>query len=176
MTDKQLNFLSKYLSKNNLKKLSSMDKNRQYNISKSFIDLILHMRWYHQVYGEMCAIPYFTEIPNSKDKKEIEQLINRNRKRFGLLEDEYASVIEKDFLDENHVWYLVKQEWFKGMSETASTKTVEVKFIPSEIEYCSTCVPFENIYNELFDMEIYSVNKLIDFYYDKAKDKCMERR
>ena len=169
MTDRQKELLSKYLDDRNMQKLLNMDKQSEYNVSKNFIDLILHMRWYHQICGEMCHVPYFTETPNKEEKEKIESIINQNKKQFGLLADEYASVEEKDFLDDAHVWYVVKQQWYKGMSETPTTRKIRVKFIPSSTDYCSKCIPFENIYNELFDMGIFSLVDLMDFYYGKAK-------
>lgn len=55
------------------------------------------------------------------------------------------------------------------MSETPTARKIRVKFIPSSIDYCGKCIPFENIYNELFDMGIFSLVDLMDFYYGKAK-------
>lgn len=43
----------------------NMDKQSEYNVSKNLIDLILHMRWYHQICGEMYHVPY----PNRQVKK-----------------------------------------------------------------------------------------------------------
>lgn len=172
MTDKQKDILKKYLNKNNLKKLEE----KSFDCASSFINMIIQNRWFHPVCGEMCSVPKFEMNPkkeNQKYIKDIEHIVNENRKEFGLLEDEYAYVDKVFYLDEKHKWYLIKQEWFKGMSESPSTKTILVKYYPSPVEYCSTCSKFEGIYNELFDMGICSMTGLVKFFYEKANNNIV---
>lgn len=139
MTDKQKAILTKYLNDSNMKKLQKMDQQTQYMVCKDFIDLILHMRWYHRVCGEMCLVPYFMDRPEAKCKEEIERIINQNRKNFGLAEDEYATVVERRYLDDDHAWYVAKQTWFKGMSETPTSHAIMVKYSPREPKCYSSC-------------------------------------
>lgn len=169
MTDKQRDVLKKYLNKNNLNKLEEMD----FKCISSFIDMIIQNRWFHPGYGEMCSVPKFEMKPSKENQeyiKNIEQIVNENRKEFGLLEDEYAYVDRVFYFNDKHKWYLLKQEWFKGMSESPSTRSVTIKYYHSPVEYCSTCTRFEGIYNELFDMGIYSMTGLVKFFYEKANE------
>lgn len=167
MTDKQRDILKKYLNEKNLKKLEEM----KFKHTSTFIDMIIQNRWFHDVYGEMCSIPMFEMNPNEENQdyiKEIEQIVNKKRKEFGLLEDEYASVNKIFYLDNEHKWYSLKQSWYKGMSESPYTITVRVKYHHSPVEYCSTCSKFEGIYNELFDMGICSMVGLTKFFFEEA--------
>lgn len=169
MTDKQRDILKKYLNENNLKKLEKMD----FKFTSSFIDMIIQNRWLHPVCGEMCSVPKFEMKPSKENQeyiKNIEQIVNENRKDFGLLEDEYAYVDKVFYFDDEHKWYSLRQEWFKGMSESPSTRTVLIKYHHSPVKYCSTCSKFEGIYNELFDIDIYSMNNLVRFFFEKANN------
>lgn len=168
MTEKQAAIVKKYLNEKNLKKLEGM----KFEITSSFIDMILQFRWYHPVCGEMCSIPFFELKPNQEKKEiieDIEKIVNKKRKTFGLLDDEYASVSKVYYLDEKHKWYALKQSWYKGMSETQSSRTVFIKYHPSEVSGCSLCSVFDGIYNELFDIGIFSTVHLVNFFFEKAK-------
>ena len=165
MTDKQRQILSKYLNECNMKKLLNMDRDIEFNISKNFIDLIFHMRWYHPVAGEMCSIPFFEGEPDIKIKKKIESIVNEDRIKFGLLGDEYAYVDQKIYFDDQHAWYVIKQTWVKGASDTLRTNIMPIKYSDKN----DACLPFEGIYNELFDMKIYSIVDLVKFYYSAAQ-------
>lgn len=167
MTDKQKDFLKKYLNDNNLKKLEKMN----FKCVSSFIDMIIQNRWFHPVYGEMCSVPKFEMKPSKQEQeyiKNIEQIVNANKKEFGLLTDEYAYVDNILYFDDEHKWYQLKQEWFKGMSNSPTTRTALVKYYHSSIKHCSTCSEFDGIYNELFDMGVYSMSDLIKFFFKKA--------
>ena len=169
MTEKQKNILEKYLNEKNLKKLEDMN----FDITSSFIDMIIQNRRFHP-YGEICLIPKFEIKPSEENQeyiKEIEQIVNKNRKEFGLLEDEYARVDKVFYLNEEHKWYSLKQTWYKGMSESQSTRTVWIKYYHSPVESCSTCLKFDGIYNELFDMGIYSMVNLTKFFFEVANKK-----
>lgn len=169
MTEKQKNLLSKYLTEENVEKLSAMSKDDEFFISKNFIDLILHMRYFHGVCGEMCKIPYYKRKPTKEEEKIIEETINSDRKRYGLVSDEYARVSEVRYLDDEHKWYVVRQEWFKGMSNSPTVREMAFKFYFDKEKYgANKCLPFAGIYNELFDMEIYSIDSLIRFFYEKS--------
>lgn len=172
MTEKQKKILEKYLNEKNLKKLEDMKFER----TSSFIDMIIRNRRFHPVAGEMCIIPRFEMKPRMEKQEyieEIEEIVNKKRKEFGLLEDEYASVDTVFYLDNEHKWYSLKQTWFKGMSESQSTRTVWIKYIPNPHNskyqhFDGQCFIFEGIYNELFDMGIYSMNGLINFFFNEA--------
>ena len=169
MTEKQKSILTKYLNERNLKKLEGMKS----VVISSFIELILKNRWFHAVCGEMCSIPKFEMKPsevNPEYIENIEQIVNKRRKEFGLLEDEYAHVSKVFYLDAEHQWYQLKQTWFKGMSESESSRCCLVKYYHSPERNCSRCIPFEGIYNELFDIGVYSMNDLVNFFYNKAKE------
>ena len=170
MTDKQRELLEKYLCKDNMQKLSSMSEKEEYNISKSFIDLILHMRWYHPSCEEMCSVPYYECEPSTDEKRIIEELLNRYREEYGLMNDEYAYIKKVCYLDENHKWYMIQQDWFKGMSDTPSSKVIFVKY-NKEIFGSNRIIKFSNIYNELFDMKIYSMEQLVKFYFNNSREK-----
>lgn len=167
MTDKQKELLKKYLCEENMQKLLNMNKKEEYDISKSFIDLILHMRWYHPVCREMCAVPYYECEPKEDEKEAIEEIINRYKCEYGLLDDEYAYIKKVCYLDENHKWYMIQQDWFKGMSDTPSSRVVFVKYNKNDVGH-DRITKFSNIYNELFDMGIYSIEQLITFYFDNS--------
>ena len=47
--------MEKYLNEENLKKMET----EHFEIVSSFIDMILHCRWFHPVMGEMCSVPKF---------------------------------------------------------------------------------------------------------------------
>lgn len=169
MTGKQKNILTKYLNEENIKKLEKME----YEITSSFIDMILHNRWFHPVLGEMCSIPNFEKEPSKESElniKEIERIVNEDRNKFGLLEDEYAHVDKVFYFDDEHKWYSLKQTWFKGMSESSSIRTTLIKHHHSPVESCSVCTKFDGVYNELFDMGVYSLNGLVNFFFKKAKE------
>lgn len=167
MTDKQKELLKKYLCEENMQKLLNMNKKEEYDISKSFIDLILHMRWFHPVCGEMCAVPYYKCEPDNDEKRVIEIILNKYKKEYGLLDDEYAYIKKVCYLDEIHKWYMVQQDWFKGMSETPSSRTIFVKY-NENVFGSNRIVKFSNIYNELFDMGIYSIEQLMKFYFNNS--------
>lgn len=167
MTDKQRELLEKYLCRENMQKLLNMDKREECDISKNFIDLIIHMRWYHPVCGEMCSVPYYECEPDSDEKRVIEIILNKYKKEYGLLEDEYAYIKKVCYLDKTHKWYMIQQDYFKGMSDTLSSKVVFVKY-NEKVFGSERIVKFSNIYNELFDMGLYSIEQLMKFYFNNS--------
>lgn len=167
ISEKQINILKGRLTEENIKKLESLG----YNYVSSFIDLILHMKSHHCVAGEICLVPYYSiKYPSTDVTKEIEELANSDKEKYGLMKDEYASVIEIRYLDDKHIWYVIDQQWFKGESNTPTHRSKLFKYNKSNVKYCSYLSEFTGIYNELFDMEIFSLHKLIDFYYNNSKN------
>lgn len=157
MTDKQKNIISKYLTSDRVEKLSEMD----FSIISSFIDMILHFRSFHPVVGELCSIPYLKRKPTSDEIKNIEPYVNTNKDKFNLLSNEYASVYDVNYLPNGRKWYVIRQTWFKGMSDSPTHKNIKI---------LESGEKFNGIYNELFDSKVYSIMSLLKLYSDALQE------
>lgn len=158
LTEKQRNLLSKYISKDRIEKLSRMNFER----TSRFIEMIVHFRSFNPVVGELCNIPYLKRKPTKDEKNEIELYINSNKDKFNLLEDEYVSLYEVNFLPNGKKWFVVRQTWFKGMSESPRHRYAKISEDGNNM--------FEGIYNLLFDSGIYSTYGLVMLYADSSQE------
>lgn len=166
MTDKQLKILSQSITGERIKKLDKLG----FDTVSSFIDMIIHMTYYS--YGTKCdAVKVFQRKPSNEEREEVEEIVNKDKNYYGLLSDEYAILDKVLYLDDEHYWYHIKQTWFKGMSESPSHKTCNIlneKCYENDRPYFTHYKKFDGVFNMLFDMKIYSMNRLIDFYYELA--------
>jgi hypothetical protein len=156
MTEKQRIILEKYLTKDRIDKLNQMS----FKTSSSLIDMILHFKSYHTVCGEMCNIPFLIRTPTEEEVFVIEEMVNKNRSLYGLATDEYASLFKVKYIPRCKELFVVKQTWFKGMSNSPTCNYANLHKDGSKVE---------GIYNMLFDAEIYSIVGLTKSYADELQ-------
>lgn len=147
LTDKQKRVLSKYIDENRIQKLKSAG----FDATSSFINMVICL-------GNIVSIIH--RKPTKEEKEQIEKYANNDTKRYKLLSDEYASLKSVCFIPTCEPWYHVQQEWFKGMSNSPSYKTANLRINGDN---------FEGVYNMLVDNKIYSINKLLYLYAEELQ-------
>lgn len=168
MTDKQKKILEKYLDESRIEKLNNLD----FSYTTNFINLIFTFKGYHPLLGEVNSIPIFKtkEKPDAKFLKSLTEKVNENRKELGLITDEYASFDHIIFISPERKYYSFSQTWYKGESNSPSHYWVCVN---------SDGERFHGVFNELIDLNIYSVQQLLSYIsnlYQNELDKFVNSK
>lgn len=154
MTDKQRTFLKKYITDDRIDKLSI----ENYELTNSFINLIMQTNSYGSI-----MISYARIKPTKSEQLTIEKYVNDNIENFSGIKDEHATLESVCYFNEQHKWYVLDQNWCKGMSNNLTHNKI---LIDSDGKS-----KFDGIYNMLIDSEIYSLCGLF-LAYDKLINKC----
>lgn len=154
MTEKQKEFLKRYITEDRIAKLNNMN----FNLATGFINLIMNTA---NSYHNFCLVDIKKEIKCTElESNAIEKIINDNRKYYTKTTDEYCSVIKAYVIPKyDKTIYEIYQYWHKGSFD----ERMENSFLVFE-----DGEKYRGIYNILFDMGIYFLSDFMKYLRDNS--------
>lgn len=152
MTDKQRNFLLKYISKESIEKLN----NSGFDNVSSFVKLILETKSNHFLLNTSLGIDIKHKCKINRDNvEELEKYINNNKEK-------YSNIIDESFVYEcsykvpqyNKIFHSFKQTWFKGMSDSLTHNYILIDNDGNS---------YEGAYDMLIKLQIYSLYSFMNY-------------
>ena len=163
MTEKQERVLEQYLTDEHIKALDDAG----FDATSAFINLVLQTTRHTAGGCSVSCMPVLERRPTEQEREKIEKKINSDRKAYGLLPDEYASVKTVRYYYGVPAWYVAMQTWYKGEGNSLSCKIARVSVDGEALK---------STYDTMYDMGIRSVRGLLKYCEDAMQQLSGEKR
>ena len=163
MTEKQERILEKYLTDDHIKALDDSG----FEAVSAFINLIMQTTRRTAGGCSVSFIPVLERRPTEQEREQIEKKLNKDRKSYGLLPDEYVSVKTVRYYYGGPAWYDAMQTWYKGEGNSLSCKIARVSVDGEALK---------STYDTMYDMGIRSVHGLLKYCENAMQQLSGEKR
>lgn len=154
MTEKQRNFLLKFLPKDFI---DTKTEFKDFGFTSSCIKFIMDTYNFGVFAFDIKVVKKHLTEKETDLVKHLKDHINSNKENYTGPNDEYYSLNSTYYIPESDkLFFVFRQTWYKGMSESSTSHYITVDETGKEVFYSTQ-------YTELFRMNVNSLNKFFEY-------------